>query len=238
MSEVLIGVAHGSRDPRAADTVSSLMSLVRARLDGTVDVRTAYLGHAAPSLPSVLSAAPARSRITVLPLLLTDAYHSKVDIPRLLPAAVAYGVTLGPHPLLITALERRLSETAAEDRAGTGVVLAAAGSSDPGANAAVARLAARWQLTGGWRAVVPGYASAAAPTPGAAVRGLLSRSGVRRVVVATYLLSPGVFADRIRREALDAGAAAVSPVLGAAPELADIVLEHFRAARIQHRAAA
>lgn len=248
-SEVLIGVAHGSRDPRAAATTESLLGLVRERLPW-VDVRAAYLGHAAPALPSVLAAVPAGSRITVLPLLLTHAYHSKVDIPRLLPSAVAYGATLGGHPLLLNALDRRLSGAAeadrglaglvsgAADRADTAVVLAAAGSSDPSANAAIGRLAARWQLAGGWRAVVPAFASAASPTPAGAVRLLSAADGVRRVLVATYLLAPGVFADRIRHDALAAGAAAVSPVLGAAPELAAVVAERFFAARARRSAAA
>ena len=45
------------------------------------------------------------------------------------------------------------------------MVLAAAGSSDPEANATIAGLAARWQAKSGWFAVRPGYASAAAPSP-------------------------------------------------------------------------
>ncbi|HVT66572.1 MAG TPA: hypothetical protein VHF26_02405, partial [Trebonia sp.] len=51
-----------------------------------------------------------------------------------------------------------------------------------------------------------------------------------RVAVATYLLAPGYFADKIAAAALGAGAAAVSGVLGAAPEVADIVLERYAAA--------
>ena len=77
------------------------------------------------------------------------------------------------------------------------MVLAAAGSSDPEANATIARLAAQWQARAGWFAVRPAYASAAEPSPAAAVAGLL-RDGAPRVVVATYLLAPGLFADRIR----------------------------------------
>jgi sirohydrochlorin ferrochelatase len=50
------------------------------------------------------------------------------------------------------------------------------------------------------------------------------------VAVATYLLSPGYFADKVAATALAAGAAAVSPVLGAAPELAEVVLQRYRAA--------
>ena len=49
-------------------------------------------------------------------------------------------------------------------------------------------------------------------------------------MVATYLLAPGYFADKIRAGAVEAGASAVSGVLGAAPEVADVVLARYRAA--------
>jgi len=119
---------------------------------------------------------------------------------------------------------------------------AAAGSSRPTANAAVARAAAAWQRARGWHSVVPAYASAAAPSPGEAVAGLL-RAGAARVVVATYLLAPGVFADQVRERSLAAGAAVVSAPLGAAPEVADVVIERYQQAacedavlRVRHRA--
>ena len=236
---VLVAVAHGSQDPRASATVGELMSVVAERAArrglGAPDLRTAYLGHAPPSLPQVMSTIEAGRRVRVLPLLLTAAYHSKADIPRLLTRVasefprlqVSYGETLGPHPRLLNALERRLAEEdPGGDRARTGVVLAAAGSSDPEANATIARLAAQWQDRAGWFAVRPAYASAADPSPAAAVTGLLE-AGAPRVVVATYLLAPGFFADRIRTSSLAAGASAVSPALGACTELADVLLDRF-----------
>jgi sirohydrochlorin ferrochelatase len=246
----LVAVAHGSKDPRAAATVSELLGVVASRAaeapGGGVDVRAAFLDHCAPSLPQALGALGGgrmRSCI-VVPLLLTAAYHSKSDIPAQLAAAsgaaasggaldVRCADTLGPHPLLLAALERRLREAgvavdSAADRARTAVVLAAAGSSDPAANATIADLAAGWQRDRGWRAVVPAYASAAGPSPAEAVAAVDDGRGP--VVVATYLLAPGYFADKIRAAAAGAGAAAVSGVLGAAPEVADVVLARYRAA--------
>ena len=64
----------------------------------------------------------------------------------------------------------------------------------------------------------------------------LLRGGARRAVVATYLLAPGYFADRIRDSSLAAGAAAVSPVLGASAEVADVLLDRFRSPAV-HRVA-
>ena len=256
LKRALVAVAHGSADPRAAAAIGELMSLVACRAADrglTVpDLRAAYLGHAAPSVPQVMRTFGPDTPVTVLPLLLTAAYHSKTDIPRVLARAgtarlnVTYGAPLGPHPLLLRALERRLPETAFEDPADTGVVLAAAGSSDPEANATIAGLAAQWQVTAGWFAVRPAYASAVSPAPAQAVTELL-RAGARRVVVASYLLAPGLFADRIRDASLAAGAAEVSPALlslppaaegGAAPEVADIVLDRYQEAAMRERTAA
>jgi sirohydrochlorin ferrochelatase len=235
-----VAVAHGSRDPRAAATVSELLAVVRSRavawgLAG-LDVKAAFLDHCAPSLPQVLDAVG--TDCVVVPLLLTAAYHSKTDIPAKLAAArqdVSCADTLGPHPLLLAALERRLAEAGVavadrDARARTSVVLAAAGSSDHAANATIAALAAWWQARGGWHAVVPAYTSAAGPRPDEAVRKLLAGGAPGPVVVATYLLAPGLFADKIREAGLRAGATAVSPVLGAAPEVADVVLERYLAA--------
>ena len=237
----LVAIAHGSRDPRAGATVTELLGVAHERAPW-LDARAAFLGHAPPSPLQVLTAladrepaGPApRASTVVLPLLLTAAFHSGTDIPALLDAAAArlpglrirYGQPLGPHPGLLRALDRRLAEAGQDTGRGarhTAVVLAAAGSSDPSANAVVARVAA------GWQAVQPAYASAGRPGPAEAVA-RLARDGARRIVVASYLLAPGLFADRVREAALAAGAAAVSAPLGAAPEVADVLLDRYRQA--------
>ncbi|HEY7488890.1 MAG TPA: sirohydrochlorin chelatase [Streptosporangiaceae bacterium] len=242
----LVAVAHGSRDPRAAATVEELLSAVRARRPG-LRVVTSYLDHAPPTPVQALEAVDASDAepAVVLPLLLTAAYHSKIDIPGVLhearqrnpQLAVRYGEPLGPHPLLIEALERRL--TAAGVPIGdpdVAVVLCSAGSSDPAANGVIVRLAREWRRRG-WHDVVPAYASAARPAPGDAVRALRD-AGAPRVVVASYFLGPGYFADKVRDESLRAGAAVVSPVLGAAPEVADVVLRRYDEALVDVRSAA
>ena len=76
----LLAVAHGSRDPRAAATVQELLDLVR-RSSG-LRVATSYLDHAAPTPAQALGALDPADAVVVLPLLLTAAYHSKIDIPR------------------------------------------------------------------------------------------------------------------------------------------------------------
>ncbi|RCV51528.1 sirohydrochlorin chelatase [Marinitenerispora sediminis] len=231
----LVAVAHGSRDPRSARAVEELFGRVR-RLRPGLDVRVAYLDHVAPDPGAAIGALAARGagEVVVLPALLTAAYHSKVDLPAVLGAVhgaypwlrVRYGGTLGPHPLLEDAVLRRLADAGVRAAPDTALVLASAGSSDPGANAVIERAAARLAARGPWLRVRAAYASAAAPSPGEAVAALRA-GGAPRVAVAGYLLAPGFFADRVSAQSLAAGADAVSPALGAAPELARLVLHRY-----------
>jgi sirohydrochlorin ferrochelatase len=222
----LLAVAHGSRNPAARQTVEALLAEVSRQRPG-VEIRTGFLDHARPTVTEALAALDGPT--VAVPLLLTAAFHTDVDLPAQLataPVPVTRAAALGPHPLLLRALERRLAEVGVErGDPDVGVVLAAAGSSSPRAVAAVAGLARDWSAAW-WCDVQPAYASAAPPTPSEAV-GALRKGGARRVAVATYLLAPGLFADALQQS----GADVVSPVLGAAPEVAALVLERYDDAR-------
>ncbi|MFJ3216204.1 sirohydrochlorin chelatase [Kitasatospora sp. NPDC086801] len=233
----LLLIAHGSRDPRHAATVAALVQEVRARRPG-LDIATAYLDHCAPRIPQVVGRL---DDAVAVPLLLNRAYHAKHDVPAALRAAGAalpVADVLGPSPLLLAALDRRLAEAgvdvrSAAVRARTGVVLAAAGSSDPAADAATRAVAAAWRRTRGWAAVEVAYASAAGPRVPDALAALRA-AGAARTTVAPYLLAPGLLPDRIAEAA--AGADVVADVLGPAPELATLLLERYDAARTTARA--
>lgn len=238
----LVVVAHGSRDPRHAATVGALCARVRALRPG-LRVEAAYLDFDAPSVPRLLERLYAEGvrDVVALPLLLSRAFHAKSDIPAALHEAtsrlpglhVRRAEVLGPHPLLVAALERRLAEAGLRPgrpgrggRAGshgpTGIVLASAGSSDPEAIAVIAQTAREWRRTAGWCAVRPAFASASPPRTEDAVRGLRA-DGVERVAVAPYVIAPGRLPDRIREGALEARADVLAPVLGASPELAALL---------------
>ncbi|MFF5444080.1 sirohydrochlorin chelatase [Streptomyces sp. NPDC012888] len=243
----LLVIAHGSRDPRHAATVHALTRRVRA-LRPELRVETAYLDFNAPSVPQVLSSLHADGvrEVVALPLLLTRAFHAKADIPAVLAEAgarlpglsVRVTEVLGPSPLLLAALERRLREAGLRpsDRSSTGVVLASAGSSDPEAIAVIAEIAREWRHTG-WCAVRPAFASAALPDVASAVRALRAE-GVRRIVVAPYVIAPGRLPDRIAAGAAEAGADVLADVLGPAPELARLLLARHDEALAPRLAAA
>ncbi|WP_329221968.1 sirohydrochlorin chelatase [Streptomyces sp. NBC_01485] len=238
---VLVVIAHGSRDPRHAATVHALVRRVRSLRPG-VRVETGFLDFNIPSVHGVLESLAAEGvrDVVALPLLLTRAFHAKADIPAVLREAPAQlrirqAEVLGPAPLLLTALERRLYEAGLTpaDRSSTGVVLASAGSTDPEAIAVIAEIAREWRRTG-WCAVRPAFASASLPRTEDAVRELRAL-GCARVAVAPYVLAPGFLPDRIARGAAEADV--LADVLGPAPEVARLLLDRYDTARMPALAA-
>lgn len=218
----LVMVGHGTRDRRGEETLTALRDLVRqARPDRRVEL--AYLEISSPLLAETLPALA--GPVVVVPLLLAGGYHAHVDLPgvlaRVRPDAVA-ARPLGPHRLLTDVLARRLAAVGL--RATDAVVLGAAGSSDPGAlddvRAAARLLAARLS-----RPVTAAFASAGDPP----LHGVLDRlrdGPAPRVVVASYLLAPGFFHERLR----DLGAGLVSAPLGADPALAELIWTRYEEA--------
>ncbi|OIJ88923.1 sirohydrochlorin chelatase [Streptomyces colonosanans] len=236
---VLLTIAHGSRDPRHAATIHALVRRVRSQRPG-LRVETAFLDFNVPSVHGVLLSLAAEGvrDFVALPLLLTRAFHAKADIPALLrdappPLRIRQADVLGPSPLLLRALERRLYEVGLTpaDKSSTGVVLASAGSTDPEAIAVIADIAREWRHTG-WCAVRPAFASATSPAgfprTEDAVRELRAL-GCERVAVAPYVLAPGRLPDRIAQGATSADV--LAKTLGPAPEVARLVLERYDAAR-------
>lgn len=234
-------VAHGSRDPRAQAETRALARAVACARPG-LDVRVAFLELAEPRPADVLGALRAAGAPVpvVVPLLLTRAYHGRVDLPAQVAGFdCAIADTLGEvsEPLL-AGLVRRLHEAVpqaagapAARRADAGydaVVLAAAGTSVASGRAMVDEVAAEL----GRRLGVPcaaAYASAAAPTGGQAVAAL-REAGARRVAVASYFLAPGRLYEAIVADAWSAGAIGAAAPLGASRELVRLVLHRVDAA--------
>lgn len=216
----LIVLAHGSRDERSVTTIHAIAEMTGAR--------AAFLDLAAPSLDDAVDqlVGEGHPEIVVVPLLLTDAYHANHDVPAVVTAAEARhpGVrvrvtqTLGLDNAVFTVLDRRLREATVDC---DGVVLAAAGSSNPEVNAAVARAATAWGARRGLPTVAA-FASQAPPAAGEAVR-MLRDVGCEHIAVGLLFIAPGVLTDRVEELALESGAEVVSKPLGAAPEIAELI---------------
>ncbi|MFF5201987.1 sirohydrochlorin chelatase [Micromonospora parva] len=249
-ADPVVLVAHGSRDPRAADATRALARAVSAARPGT-PVWASWLDHTEPGPTEVLRqlAVAGHRRAVLVPLLLTAAYHHRVDIPAAVAAATRSGPPLAvrvtdvlgpaddtPDPALLAGLCRRLGETwpdgsTASRRGGLdasrrgrfdALVLAAAGTRDARARRSVGRVADALGVEFGVPCRVA-YASAAPPAAGVAVSRLRA-SGARRVAVSAYFLAPGLFHDAVAEAAGAAGAVAVAAPLTDAPELVELVL--------------
>ncbi len=165
----------------------------------------------------------------VVPLLLSGGYHVHVDIAGAVANADGSVAArpLGPDPRLVAVLRDRLIEAGADPRDPlTAVVVAAAGSSDPRSVADVEDTADLLQRE--WAgAVTTGYGSAAQPTVPDAVAAA-RRGGAERVVVASYLLAPGHFHDKLSGSDADLVTAPLLPD----DRIAAVLLDRYDAALV------
>lgn len=228
MSAILL-VAHGSTDPRAAAMTRSLARAVR-RLASAGDVGVAYLDHAGPRPAEALFDLAARGHraVTVVPLLLTSAYHGRVDVPAAIAAARADGLdidvtladVLGPDPLLLAGVRRRLHQAVADF---DGIVLVAAGTRNAAARSTVDDAAA--DLAAFYRVPARAAFGSASPVTGAVAVEALRADGCRRIAVASYFLACGTLYDTVTASAIGAGALApAARPLGDVAELAGLVV--------------
>lgn len=219
----LIAVAHGTRAPEGPVVLESLLSGVRTLLPG-VDVRVAYVDVIEPTLASVLAGVPAGERPVVVPMFLASGYHVRVDVPEAVTADGGRAVVtpaLGPDAAVVAAVEARLRSASAD--LPSAVVLAAAGSSDASALAEVS-VAASLLSSALSRPVVPAFVTTASPSVPDAVASLRA-AGHARVGVASYLLAPGLFQQRLTTS----GADVVAPPIGPHPLVVALIAERYRA---------
>jgi sirohydrochlorin ferrochelatase len=219
-------VAHGTRKPSGVALIGDIADRVAATLGERIDV--AFVDVVGPTPTDVLGSAPDRPAVLV-PAFLSRGYHVRSDIPDHVRASGHPGVTvaaaLGPDPQLVRVVADRMAESGWTP--GDAVILAAAGTSDRGALRDL-HLTATWlsALTG--HRVELAFAATGEPRIGDAVTAVRRRHPHRRVVVASYLLSEGLFQDRLR----NSGADIVTDPLGTHPGLIRLIANRFRRARL------
>ena len=243
----LLIVGHGTRSDAGAAGFTRLVGLVRDRAAGRVAaVDGGFIELSRPSVADAVArlvspGAGGPRPIVAVPLVLTAAGHGKGDIPAALARELArhpglsysYGRPLGPHPVLQDILEARIDAAlAGAPRRDTHVVLAARGSTDPDANAEVAKVARLLWEGRGYAGVEFCFISLAEPSvPAALHRAVLL--GARRIVVAPYFLFPGVLPDRVVTQSREFAAGhgrldvRVAGLVGDCDELAGLVLERY-----------
>jgi sirohydrochlorin ferrochelatase len=226
----LLAVSHGTSDAAGAAAIALLVRRVAERLPD-VAVHSGFVDVQEPDAPTALAAIEAP--VVVVPLLLSQGFHVRVDLGGAARARSDAVVTdpLGPDPRLAEVLALRLAEAPSPGRASGAeaeadangpVVLAVAGSRDPrslpDAEAMAAQLGERLG-----RPVLPAYLAAREPSLADA---LAAHPGA---AVATYLLAHGYFFDVAERAA---GSTLSEPLLDddepPAP-LVDLVVDRYLA---------
>ncbi|GAA1864302.1 hypothetical protein GCM10009715_09360 [Paeniglutamicibacter psychrophenolicus] len=208
----VVACAHGTDNPEGRLLVNGLREDLAAQLaaDG-IDavIHEAYVDVQEPRLDSVLAALPPGVEAIVAPLLLSEGFHTSVDIAEAAALRPNTGVCapIGPDPRLAAVLAVRLAE--AGHRPGDAVVLAAAGTRIEAGQRQAARMAAALAGELG-QDVTVAYCSAAAPSVPDAVAAARA-AGAKRVGVAAFLLAPGFFHDRLAGAGADHVTAALLP---------------------------
>jgi sirohydrochlorin cobaltochelatase len=241
----LLLAAHGTRDRAGADAFAALAGRVGklAAADGT-RVAGGFIELSAPPLRDAVSAltAAASTHMVAVPLMLSAAGHAKGDIPAALarertrhPGLTwTYARPLGPHPALIQLLAARIGAVAAGYPT-PAVLLVGRGSTDPDANADVAKTARLLWEGRDYPFTETAFVSLARP----GVAEGLERCrllGARRIVVARYFLFPGVLPDRVADQAAEYADAhpgldiSCADVLGDCDEIAALVYERYQEA--------
>ncbi|WP_198587190.1 CbiX/SirB N-terminal domain-containing protein [Glycomyces xiaoerkulensis] len=209
-------VAHGSPDPRSPAVVRAIAAEAGAK--------AGFLEFNEPDPVDVLCALAdeGAERAVAVPLLLTDAYHSRTDLPRVARRAEEErtGLTVtATDPVgdasLAAALVRGLPEDA------DGLAVLAAGTRVDAGRAHVGAVAA----AAGRRLGVPaaaGFASGPGPDGAGAVEQLRVQ-GCERIAAVCYFIAPGKLCDTAVASARSAGAFWAGEPLGPAPELLALI---------------
>ena len=227
-------LAHGSPDPRHARAVASLSG--RLKLAGIAS-RVAFLDHDQPS-PARAAQAIAESgatQTTVVPLLISPAYHARIDVPAAIAAmrsaapdlAVAGAEPVGLHPLLLRGAAELVRSCGVPIGPRTGLILAATGSRDLRAVAAIESLVRSHgpELVDrlGIRAVRAAYLDGGRPL--GRIRTLLRcLDGATSIVVVTLMIADGVLRDRIVTAAQRYDLPVVPGTLADTNALADLIV--------------
>ncbi|BCJ70731.1 cobalamin biosynthesis protein CbiX [Catellatospora sp. IY07-71] len=237
----LLIAGHGTSDADGAEDFRAFTDRVGKRLaprgvtvgGGFIELSPPPLGEAVAGL-----VAAGHRRLAAVPLMLVAAGHAKGDIPAALAReqhrhpglAVAYGRPLGVHPVILALLRERLAQAGADGA--TTVLLVGRGSTDPDANAEVARAARLLAETAAVAGVEYAFVSLAAPgVPAGLDR--CAALGARHIVVLPYFLFTGVLPRRVAEQTAAWAKARpdtevrTAAVLGDTDELADLVIERY-----------
>ena len=214
MSDALLIAAHGSRDESGVEEFLAFADAWRT-LRPDRPQAAGFLEFARPTIGEAIDGLVAQgaSRITVVPAMLMAAGHVKNDVPsevregRERHPGVSFHMAraLDIHPALLELCHVRYREAIralpAVPAERTQLLLVGRGTSDPDANANIARVARfLWEAYGiGWASVA--FTGVTGPSVDEALT-VCRRLGFARIVVQPYFLFDGILLKRIHETAV------------------------------------
>jgi sirohydrochlorin cobaltochelatase len=240
-------IGHGTRD---ADGAAEFRQLVRHIAQALPEHRLAgcFLEFQEPDIPTGISqlVAAGATEIVAVPVLLLDAGHAMVDIPRELErarsryptVAIRYGPHLGFHRNLLAVIGRVLAavgEDPHHPHPETALLLVGRGSRDPVANSNFYKFSRMVYEHYGYDIVENAFVGLTRPSlPEGLAR--VEALGARRIIVVPYFLFTGRLYQRIvatvaaRQAAETARTYRVTPYFGLDPLVLDVVRQRVEEA--------
>lgn len=213
MSHAILLVGHGSRMQEGNQQLLAFAERVQDRLGSKYPIiETCFLELTTPTIAQGIAACIERgaTRVTLVPIILFGAGHSKIHIPYAIDVAreqypgveFSYGKPIGVHPKALEILASRLEEAGlslervGEERTEDAILIVGRGSSDPDANSdlfKVSRLL--WERTP-VKFVETCYIGVTEPNFEDGLKRCLAL-GAKRVFILPYFLFTGVLIKRI-----------------------------------------
>lgn len=234
VKQAILIVGHGSRDQEGNEELLEFVQQIQPRLTERYPiVETCFLEFANPDIPAGIDRCVEQgaTQVTLIPLILFAAGHSKLHIPHAIDDAkekyphvqIDYGKPIGVHPKTIEilqlraesvglqvtslSLEDRASMTASDvgERTEEAILLVGRGSSDPDANSDLAKIARLlWEHTP-VRWVETCYIGVTQPDFPEGIRRCVAL-GAKKITVLPYFLFTGILIKRMERMLQDLSA--------------------------------
>jgi sirohydrochlorin cobaltochelatase len=243
LSEAILLVGHGSRDPEGNAEFLGFAEAVRMSVGSRV-VEPCFIELAEPTVQEGIARCVIQGvrQIIVLPVILFAASHVKIDLPHEIDIAKEkypnvefyYGRHFGVNPLILEILDEIIEKAKLNsplcDQGDTAILVVGRGSSDPDANSDLYKVARIFWERKRFKYVEVCFIGVTFPDFYEGVRRCVSL-GARRVVILPYFLFTGVLINRIKQKVLEMKPAypgvdfLLCDYLGAHPNLVKLIVE-------------
>ena len=207
--KAVLFVGHGSRLEAGNEEVRRFVDRMIPTMDKGLIIETCFLEFASPNIMQGIEQCVKKgaSEITVIPIILLHAGHSKLHIPAEIMEAgskypevqFTYGETIGVHPEVFSILIDRLEEIGFDtsvEHPDTAILLIGRGGSDPDANSdfyKITRLL--WEkLNVKW--VESAFMGVTAPLVDEGIERCI-KLGAKKIVMLPYFLFTGILMERM-----------------------------------------